>query len=51
VGFQSQCEIEQSVKNIGKGELNGTEKLEASILLEVFPIRLKVIIDDVIKLG
>ena len=33
VGIQSQCEIEQSVKqSIEKDELNGIEKLEVSIL-------------------
>ena len=51
VGVQSQREIEQSVKqSIEKGELNGAEKLETSVLLEVPSIRLKVLIDDLINL-
>ena len=51
VGVQSQREIEQTVKqSIEKGSLVGTEKLEASILLEVPSIGLKESIDGEIEL-
>ena len=51
VGIQSQREIEQAVQqSIEKGSLVGTEKLEASILLEVPSIGLKESIDGEIEL-
>ena len=51
VGVQSQREIEQAVKqSIEKGSLVGTEKLEASVLLEVPSISLKVSIEGEIEL-
>ena len=51
VGIQSQREIEQAVKNyISKGSLSGTEKLNASMLLEVPEIDLKVSIDGKIEI-
>ena len=51
VGVQSQREIEQAVKqSIEKGSLVGTEKLEASVLLEVPSIGLKVSIEGEIEL-
>ena len=51
VGIQSQREIEQVVKqSIKKGSLVGTEKLEASVILEVPSVGLKVSIDGKIEL-
>ena len=51
VGVQSQREIEQHVKNsIEKGSLLGTEKLEASVLLEVPSVGLKVSIEGEIEI-
>ena len=51
VGVQSQREMEQAVKlSIEKGSLVGMEKLEASVLLEVPSVGLKVSIDGKIKL-
>ncbi len=51
VGVQSQHEIEKSVKNnIQKGLLIGTERLEASVLLEVPLAGLKVTIEGGIEL-
>ena len=51
VGVQSQREIEQAVKqSIEKGSLVGTEKLEASVLLEVPSVGLKVSIEGEIEL-
>ena len=51
VGVQSQREIEQAVKqSIEKGSLVGTEKLEASVLLEMPSVGLKVSIDGKIEL-
>ncbi len=51
VGIQSQREIEQAVKNyIIKGSLSGTEKLNASMLLEVPDIGLKVSIEGKIEI-
>ena len=51
VGIQSQREIEKAVKHcIEKGSLVGTEKLEASVLLEVPSAGLKVSIEDEIEL-
>ena len=51
VGIQSQREIEQAVKeNIKKGSLSGTEKLDATMLLEVPEIDLKVSIDGKIEI-
>ena len=51
VGVQSQREIEQAVKqSIEKGSLVGTEKLEASVLLEVPSIGLKLSIEGEIEL-
>ena len=51
VGVQSQREIEQTVKrNIEKGSLVGTEKLEASVILEVPSVGLKVSIEGEIEL-
>ena len=50
VGIQSQREIEQAVQDhIKKGSLSGTEKLGATMLLEVPEIGLKVSIDG--KIG
>ena len=51
VGIQSQREIEQAVKDkIKKGSLSGTEKLDATMLLEVPEIDLKVSIDGKIEI-
>jgi len=51
VGIQSQREIEQAVKDhIRDGSLSGVEKLDASMLLEVPEIDLKVSIDGKIKI-
>ena len=51
VGIQSQREIEQAVKNhIKKGSLSGAEKLDASMLLEVPEIGLKVSIEGKIEI-
>ena len=50
VGIQSQREIEQAVKDhLKKGDLSGAEKLNATMLLEVPEIGLKVSIDG--KIG
>ena len=50
VGIQSQREIEQAVKDqLNKGSLSGAEKLDATMLLEVPEIGLKVSIDG--KIG
>jgi len=46
VGIQSQREIEQAVKDhIRNGSLSGAEKLDATMLLEVPEIGLKVSIE------
>ena len=51
VGIQSQREIEQEVKqSLEKGSLVGTEKLEASVLLEVPAVGIKVSIKGEIDL-
>ena len=51
VGLHSQREIEQAVKQcIEKDSLAGTEKLEASVLLEMPAVGLKVSIDGKIEL-
>ena len=51
VGVQSQREIEQAVQqSIEKGSLVGTEKLEASVILEVPSVGLKVSIEGEIEL-
>ena len=51
VGVQSQREIEQAVKqSIEKGSLVGIKKLEASVLLEMPSVELKVSIDGKIEL-
>ena len=51
VGIQSQREIEQTVKDhIKKGSLSGAEKLDASMLLEVPEIGLKVSIEGKIEI-
>ena len=51
VGIQSQREIEQAVKNhIMKGSISGAEKLDASMLLEVPDIGLKVSIEGKIEI-
>ena len=51
VGIQSQREIEQAVKNhIMKGSISGAEKLDASMLLEVPEIGLKVSIEGKIEI-
>ena len=51
VGIQSQREIEQAVKDrIKKGSLSGTENLDATMLLEVPEIDLKVSIDGKIEI-
>ena len=51
VGIQSQREIEQAVKDhIMKGSISGAEKLEASMLLEVPEIGLKVSIEGKIEI-
>ena len=51
VGIQSQREIEQAVKeNIKKGSLSGTKRLDATMLLEVPKIGLKVSIEGEIEI-
>ena len=51
VGVQSQHEIEQAVRrNIENNSLDGLDKLEASVLLEVPKVGIKVSIASVIKL-
>ena len=51
VGIQSQREIEQAVKDyIKKSSLSGAEKLDASMLLEVPDIGLKVSIEGKIEI-
>ena len=51
VGIQSQREIEQGIKDyIKKGSLSGAEKLDASMLLEVPGIGLKVSIEGKIEI-
>ena len=51
VGIQSQHEIEQAVKDhLKKGSLSGTKKLDATMLLEVPEIGLKVSIDGKIEI-
>ena len=51
VGIQSQREIEQAVKDhIEKGLLSGTKDIDASMLLEVPEINLKVSIDGKISI-
>ncbi len=51
VGIQSQREIEQAVKDhIKKGSISGAEKLDASMLLEVREIGLKVSIEGKIEI-
>ena len=51
VGIQSQREIEQAVQqSLEKGSLVGTEKLEASVLLEVPAVGIKVSIKGEIDL-
>ena len=51
VGIQSQREIEQAVKDhIKKGSLSGAEKLDATMLLEVPVIGLKVSIEGKIEI-
>ena len=51
VGIQSQREIEQAVKDyIKKGSLSGDENLDASMLLEVPEIGLKVSIEGKIEI-
>ena len=51
VGVQSQHEIEQAVKrSIENNSLAGLDKLEASVLLEVPEIGIKVSIESEIKL-
>ena len=51
VGIQSQREIEQAVKDhLKKGSISGKERLNASILLEVPEIDLKVSIDSKIEI-
>ena len=51
VGIQSQREVEQAVKDhIKKGSLSGAEKLDASMLLDVPEIGLKVSINGKIEI-
>ena len=51
VGIQSQREIEQAViDHLKKGSLSGAEKLDASMLLEVPEIGLKVSIEGKIEI-
>ena len=51
VGIQSQREIEQAVKDhLKTGSISGAEKLDASMLLEVPEIGLKVSIDGKIEI-
>jgi hypothetical protein len=52
VGVQSQHEIEQAVRrSIENNSLAGIDKLEASVLLEVPEVGIKVSIEREIKLG
>ena len=52
VGIQSQREIEQAVRrSIENNSLGGKDKLEASVLLEVPEVGIKVSIESEIKLG
>ena len=52
VGVQSQHEIEQAVRrSIENNSLDGLDKLEASVLLEVPIVGIKVSIESEIKLG
>ena len=52
VGVQSQHEIEQAVRrSIENNSLAGIDKLEASVLLEVPEVGIKVSIESEIKLG
>ena len=51
VGIQSQREIEQAVQDhIKKGSLSGTEELDATMMLEVPKIGLKVSIEGKIEI-
>ena len=51
VGIKSQREIEHAVKDhIRKGSLSGAEKIDASMLLEVPEIGLKVSIEGKIEI-
>tara|TARA_B110000467_G_C18270125_1_gene451800 strand:+ start:756 stop:962 length:207 start_codon:yes stop_codon:yes gene_type:complete len=51
VGVQSQLEIEQAVRrSIENNSLAGLDKLEASVLLEVPEVGIKVSIESKIKL-
>ena len=51
VGIQSQREIEQAVRtSIENNSLSGIDKLEASVLLEVPEVEIKVSIESEIKL-
>ena len=51
VGIQSQREIEQAVRtSIENNSLSGIEKLEASVLLEIPEVGIKVSIESEIKL-
>ena len=51
VGIQSQREIEQAVRrSIDNNSLAGVDKLEASVLLEVPEVGIKVSIESEIKL-
>ena len=51
VGIQSQREIEQAIKDhLKKGSLSGSEKLSATMLLEVPEIGLKVSIEGKIEI-
>jgi len=51
VGIQSQREIEQAVQDhIRKGSLSGAEKLDATMMLEVPEIGLKVSIEGKIEI-
>jgi len=51
VGIQSQREIEQAVRTgIENNSLSGIDKLEASVLLEVPEVGIKVSIESDIKL-
>ena len=51
VGIQSQREIEDAVKDpLKKGTISGAEKLDASMLLEVPEIGLKISIEGKIEI-
>ena len=51
VGIQSQREIEQAVKDhLKKGSLSGTEKLDATMLLKVPELNLKVSVEGNIEI-